>query len=77
MIYTMPNYITRGDGVVIKQVSAGDHVTHRLRQNETGRLYAIALDPEDSPYTYTEMEPVPDAPGQWREYVEPAEETEG
>lgn len=50
-------YQTRTDGVNLYKVYSDNDFL--IRQNETGHLYSMAIDVEDSPYTYEETtEPV-------------------
>ena len=55
-------YKTRRDGVDLYRTYSNENMM--IRQNETGRVYAEAIDVENSGYTYTEtdipIEPVPD-----------------
>lgn len=47
-------YRTREDGVNLYRTYSDE--SFMIRQNETGDLYDEAIDVEDAPYTYTEID---------------------
>ena len=53
------NWKTREDGVVIHITNPEPQLTHRLRQDQTGKIFMNAHDVEGSPFTYTEVVEVP------------------
>lgn len=52
-------YKTRSDGVKLFRIYSDEN--RKIIQNETGNVYAEAIDVENAPYTYSEYEEVIDS----------------